>query len=97
MSEQRKGSAYRPTDPSSDLLAAHATATLVTGPALFAGIGWLVDRWLGTGPWLLLVGLLGGMALSLYSLYVRYGTSGQPSASPGKPRSPERSERPDGS
>lgn len=46
---------------------------LITGPVLFGGIGWGLDRWLGT-TWLVVVGILGGMALSLYLVWFRYGT-----------------------
>ena len=40
--------------------------------ALFAAVvgglivGWLLDRWLGTGPWLLVVGLVLGAAAGFY-------------------------------
>jgi ATP synthase protein I len=30
------------------------------------GLGLLLDRWLGTGPWLLVVGIVLGSALGLY-------------------------------
>ena len=50
-----------------------AFAYLLTGPLTFGGIGWLIDRWAGTG-WLLPVGIVGGMALSLYLIWFRYGT-----------------------
>jgi ATP synthase protein I len=30
------------------------------------GIGWLLDRWLGTRPWLLVVGLVLGAAAGFY-------------------------------
>jgi F0F1-type ATP synthase assembly protein I len=46
---------------------------LITGPAMFGAIGWGLDHWLGTS-WLVLVGILGGMALSLYYVWFRYGT-----------------------
>lgn len=46
---------------------------LITGPAMFGAIGWGLDRWLGTS-WLVVVGILGGMALSLYLVWFRYGT-----------------------
>ena len=29
-------------------------------------VGWLLDRWLGTGPWLLVVGLILGAAAGFY-------------------------------
>ncbi|MGB1548049.1 MAG: AtpZ/AtpI family protein, partial [Alphaproteobacteria bacterium] len=39
--------------------------------ALFvgAGLGWLLDKWLGTGPWLLLVFLLLGGAGGMLNVY----------------------------
>jgi hypothetical protein len=48
-------------------------AYLLSGPLVYGGLGWLGDRWLGTG-FLLPVGLVGGMALSLYLIWFRYGT-----------------------
>ena len=38
--------------------------------AVVAGLflGWLLDRWLGTGPWLLLTGIVLGSAAGLYEL-----------------------------
>ncbi|HEY7846760.1 MAG TPA: AtpZ/AtpI family protein [Candidatus Limnocylindria bacterium] len=46
---------------------------LITGPAMFGLIGWGLDAWLGT-TWLVAVGILAGMALSLYYIWFRYGT-----------------------
>lgn len=44
--------------------------TLVVGPVLFGFFGWLVDRWLGTGPlFLLLFGLFGLAGAVLTSYY----------------------------
>jgi F0F1-type ATP synthase assembly protein I len=57
----------------SDQTSASVIAYLVTGPALFGGLGWLLDRWLGTG-FFVLVGMLAGMAMSLYVIWLRYGT-----------------------
>jgi len=57
----------------SDQTAASVIAYLITGPAVFGGLGLLLDRWLGTG-FLVVLGLLGGMALSLYVIWLRYGT-----------------------
>ncbi len=48
-------------------------AYLLSGPLVYGGLGWLVDRWLGTG-FLLPVGLVAGMALSLYLIWFRYRT-----------------------
>jgi hypothetical protein len=50
-----------------------AFAYLLTGPLVYGGIGYGLDRWLGTG-FLLPVGIVGGMALSLYLIWFRYGT-----------------------
>lgn len=46
---------------------------LISGPLLYGGVGWLLDLWLGT-QFLVAVGIVGGMALSLYVVFVRYGT-----------------------
>ena len=51
----------------------NAVSYLITGPVLFGGIGWALDAWLGTS-WLVAVGIVGGMALSLYLVWFRYGT-----------------------
>jgi len=58
-------------------------ARLISGPLLYGGLGWLVDRWLGTEPWFVLVGILGGMALSLYVTWFRLSATDRqpPSAS----------------
>lgn len=48
------------------LLSEFLSALLVWG-----GLGWLADRWLGTGPWLLVLGLVLGNGLGLYLLWLR--------------------------
>lgn len=57
-----------------DALGATVLAYLITGPALFGGLGYLLDRLLGTGVFVVL-GIIGGMAASLYVIWLRYGTS----------------------
>ena len=57
-----------------DALGATVIAYLLTGPAVFGAIGWGLDALLGTG-FLVVVGSLAGMALSLYVIWLRYGTS----------------------
>jgi Putative F0F1-ATPase subunit Ca2+/Mg2+ transporter len=37
----------------------------------WAGIGWLLDRWLGTDPWLLIGGAILGNSLGIYLLWIR--------------------------
>jgi len=51
----------------------NVVAYLISGPVMFAGIGWVLDHWLGTG-FFVPAGILGGMALSLYLVWFRYGT-----------------------
>ena len=57
----------------SDQTSASVIAYLITGPVVFGGLGVLLDRWLGTS-FIVVLGLLGGMALSLYVIWLRYGT-----------------------
>ena len=57
-----------------DALGATVIAYLLTGPAVFGAIGWGLDTLLGTG-FLVVVGILAGMALSLYVIWLRYGTT----------------------
>lgn len=53
-------------------LANGVIAYLLAGPAGFGLIGFGLDRWLGT--WFLLpVGVVLGMVLSMYVIWVRYG------------------------
>lgn len=46
---------------------------MLAGPLLYGGIGWAADHWLGTA-FLLPVGIIGGLALSLYLIWFRYGS-----------------------
>ena len=48
--------------------AAGAGTELAAGIGLFAGLGYLGDRWLGTLPWLTVAGALLGMTAGLYLL-----------------------------
>jgi len=48
--------------------AAAASYTLIGAIVLLGGIGYAVDRWLGTGPWGLLAGLLLGIVVGFYEL-----------------------------
>ena len=50
-----------------------AITYLLSGPLIYGGLGALADHWLGTS-WLVGVGIVGGMALSLYLIWFRYGT-----------------------
>lgn len=43
-----------------------AGITLFASVVSFCGLGYLLDRWLGTDPWLLVVGIVLGSALGLF-------------------------------
>jgi len=58
-------------------------AELLTGTLLWGGIGWLLDRWLQTAPWLMASGFLLGWGAALYLTYLR--STGQVAA-PGAAR-----------
>ena len=43
-----------------------AAFTLFASVAAFLLVGWLLDRWLGTSPWLLVAGIIVGAAAGFY-------------------------------
>jgi len=47
---------------------AAASYTLIGGILLLGGLGYAADRWLGTDPWLLVIGLLLGIVVGFYEL-----------------------------
>jgi F0F1-type ATP synthase assembly protein I len=48
--------------------AALASYTLIGAIIVLGGLGFALDRWLGTTPWLLLGGLLLGLIVGFYEL-----------------------------
>lgn len=56
----------------SDGEATSIIAYLISGPLVYGGLGYLLDRWLDT-RFLVGVGVLVGMALALYVVWLRYG------------------------
>ena len=44
---------------------------LISATLTWAGVGWLVDRWLGTDPWFLVIGALVGNAAGIYLVWLR--------------------------
>ncbi|MGH2685680.1 MAG: AtpZ/AtpI family protein, partial [Actinomycetota bacterium] len=48
-------------------------ATLLSGILAWGGIGWLVDHLVGTSKLFLPIGMVVGMAGSIYLVYLRYG------------------------
>ncbi|MGB7922342.1 MAG: AtpZ/AtpI family protein [Pyrinomonadaceae bacterium] len=47
-------------------LAYGAAISLFASVLGFLALGWLLDRWLGTSPWLLVVGIVLGSGVGLY-------------------------------
>jgi ATP synthase protein I len=47
------------------------SAEFVSAVLVWTGIGWLVDNWLGTTPWLLAIGTLLGFVLGIYLAWLR--------------------------
>jgi len=45
---------------------------IISGMAVYGGVGWLLDRWLGTSA-LFPIGILVGLGLARYLIYHRYG------------------------
>jgi ATP synthase protein I len=43
-----------------------AALALFFSVATLLGLGWLLDRWLGTSPWLLVAGIVLGSGIGLY-------------------------------
>ena len=50
-------------------LASRVGLELVAATVLGAGLGYGLDRWLGTGPWLLVVGVVLGSAAGFLAVY----------------------------
>ncbi len=73
--------AYDPEKPhpaaQADAMGATVLAYLITGPLMFGGLGWLVDRWLNT-TFCVYVGAVVGMGLSIYTIWLRYGSPQAP-------------------
>jgi ATP synthase protein I len=63
-----KGKAGEP--PKSALgLAFRISVEILAALAVGVGIGWVLDRWLGTGPWLLMAFILLGGAAGILNVY----------------------------
>ncbi len=53
---------------------------LVTATLVWGGIGWLLDRWLGTAPWLMSIGFVVGNACGIYLLWLKTSALPAPAA-----------------
>lgn len=49
----------------------HAFGYIVSGVALYGGLGWLVDRWIGTN-FLVALGIIFGAGLGIYQTFARF-------------------------
>ena len=63
----------RPGRPGGSDIVWSIIGTLVAGVLAWGGIGWLLDRWLGT-EFLVAVGILVGAAGAFYLIIRRYGS-----------------------
>jgi F0F1-type ATP synthase assembly protein I len=61
---------------------------LIVAILFWTGIGWLVDGWLGTRPWFLVIGALLGNAAGLYLVWVRSSRMEGVRPEPAPPSSP---------
>lgn len=46
------------------------TIELMTAVGVWMGIGWLLDLWLGSWPWLMVAGAFLGLGLGMYMAYL---------------------------
>jgi ATP synthase protein I len=53
------------------------TSTLVAGMVTIGGLGYLLDRVLGTGTVFTAIGFVLGAASGIYIVYLRYGRGGE--------------------
>jgi ATP synthase protein I len=78
------GSTPRSTaDPSALARGFRLTAELVVAVLAGAGLGWLIDRWLGTSPWGFIVLLLLGFAAGVVGVIRAAGIAPGSGVSPG--------------
>lgn len=53
------------------------TVELITATFVWGGIGWLLDRWLETGPWFMVGGFTLGFGLGMYLVILRANEQGK--------------------
>jgi ATP synthase protein I len=66
------------------------SSELVAGVLVGAGIGWLIDRWLGVSPWGLIVFLLLGFAAGVLNVMRSAGLIAGPALDEGTRQGPDR-------
>ena len=65
------------------------SSELVAGVVVGAGIGWLIDRWLGVSPWGLIVFLLLGFAAGVLNVMRSAGLIAGPALDEGTRQGPD--------
>ncbi len=55
----------------------YMSAELLTATFVWGGLGWLVDRWLGFAPWVMVVGFVLGFCLGMYLIFLRANEQGK--------------------
>jgi F0F1-type ATP synthase assembly protein I len=60
-----------PTEQPDDLSAWTVLGYLVAGMAVYGGIGWLVDRWVGRTTIFLLIGAIVGLVVGIVMVLLR--------------------------
>lgn len=63
--------------PRGEDVAWSALGSLLAGPIVWGGVGFLLDGWLGTGRALTAVGVVVGALTSFYIVYLRFGRDDQ--------------------
>jgi ATP synthase protein I len=96
---QARNAADHPSDGSGEQRAATASgyargfrlsSELVAGVLVGAGLGWLIDRWLGVSPWGLIVFLLLGFAAGVLNVMRSAGLIARPALDDGTRQSQDR-------
>ncbi|WP_457083628.1 AtpZ/AtpI family protein [Modestobacter sp. SYSU DS0657] len=70
--EARPRPAHPARQPSGADMGWAVTGTMISGMAVWGGVGWLLDRWLGT-VFLLPVGVVLGVTVAIYVVVKKYG------------------------
>ncbi|HEX6886852.1 MAG TPA: AtpZ/AtpI family protein [Candidatus Nanopelagicales bacterium] len=63
--------------PSGEAVAWSALGSLLAGPIVWGGVGFLLDRHFGTGRLLTAIGVVVGSLAAFYIVYLRFGRDDQ--------------------
>jgi hypothetical protein len=62
--------------PRGEAVAWSALGSLLAGPLVWGGVGYLADQWFGTGRVLTAIGVVVGSLTAFYIVYLRFGRDG---------------------